>query len=126
MTVRNIGRSPVTSLFPLSRTGSTPSKLVGTPEAGSQTDGEHREAPCGRLPAICNKGLSMNNTISEYTEQSSHQGPEERLADSVAAALRASGLPPLQYLEVSARDGHIYLVARVPALFLERHTAGPE
>ncbi len=68
----------------------------------------------------------MNNAISEYTEHSPEQGPEERLADSVAAALRACGLPPLQYLEVAARDGHVYLVARVPTLFLERHTAGPE
>jgi hypothetical protein len=50
--------------------------------------------------------------------------PEEILTRSVAAALRQSGLPPLQYLDVETRDGHVYLTARVPTLMLARGTSG--
>ena len=46
--------------------------------------------------------------------------PEEQLTEYVSHALRCSGFPPLQYLDVELRDGHVYLSARVPELFLSR------
>jgi len=50
--------------------------------------------------------------------------PEEQLTRCVANALQQSGYPPLQYLDVKAHDGHVYLSARVPTLFLTRRTHG--
>lgn len=68
----------------------------------------------------------MSTAISPQPGGGQSDSPEEQLAHSVADAVRAFGLPPLQYLEVASRDGHVYLVARVPTLFLERHSARPE
>lgn len=52
--------------------------------------------------------------------------PEEQLTRCVANALKESGFPPLQYLDVKAHDGHVYLSARVPTLFLARRGLGVE
>ena len=46
--------------------------------------------------------------------------PEESLKRYIADALRRSGSLPLQYLSIEARDGHVYLAARVPLEFLSR------
>ncbi len=45
----------------------------------------------------------------------------EQLRCYVTSALRRSGYPPLQYLDVGVRDGHVYLSARVPTLFITDH-----
>ena len=48
--------------------------------------------------------------------------PEEQLTQCVANALRRFGFPPLQYLNVEDRDGHVYLSARFPTMFLAKRT----
>lgn len=63
----------------------------------------------------------MMNDIADGTISVS---PEEQLKRYVTEALQESGYPPLQYLEVETRDGHVYLSARVPTLFLTRLPLG--
>lgn len=67
--------------------------------------------------------MSTSTSIDDATDRRCLT-PEEQLMQSVTAALRQSGFPPLQYLEVEARDGHVYLTARVPTLMLARGTSG--
>lgn len=59
-------------------------------------------------------------TMTDIADGPNTVSPEEQLKRYVADALQESGYPPLQYLEVEARDGHVYLSARVPTLFLAR------
>lgn len=66
--------------------------------------------------------MSTSTSIDDATDRRCVT-PEEQLMQSVTAALRQSGFPPLQYLDVETRDGHVYLSARVPTLLLDRGTS---
>jgi hypothetical protein len=63
----------------------------------------------------------MRNTVSDQGSSSCTPAPAEQLRSYVTNALRRSGYPPLQFLDVDVRDGHVYLSARVPALFLTEY-----
>jgi len=58
--------------------------------------------------------------LSVETPESHFPTPEELLTRSITTALRQAGLPPLQYLDVEDRDGHVYVSARLPTLLLTR------
>ena len=66
----------------------------------------------------------MNHIMLMDLASGSTVSPEEQLKCYVADALQKCGYPPLQYFDVEARDGHVYLSARVPTLFLAKRTFG--
>ena len=66
--------------------------------------------------------MSVTITMPIDTAEDRCLSPEELLTRYVKNALRQSGCPPLQYLDVETRDGHVYLSARVPTLLLTRES----
>lgn len=63
----------------------------------------------------------MLDELSRELNRAMDSAPAEQLRNCVATALRRCGFPPLQFLDVDVRDGHVYLSARVPTLFLTEH-----
>lgn len=62
----------------------------------------------------------VSRAVGEELIVGQHPLAEEQLTRCISDALRQSGYPPLQFLNVESRDGHVYLSARVPELFLTR------